>query len=111
MFEHVLEPDLVVHVGLQALDALVLHLVPFGVAEKKSKKILATFQKPKGSIQTTFDKIILEDLVCNEAVLLNLEPLNLNASFLQLLLFETDFVINYVTTSLEGRVRLGNTLE
>ena len=62
-----------------------------------SKTILATFEKPKRSIQKTFDKIILEDLVCNEAVLLNLEPLNLNASFLQLLLFETDFVIIYVT--------------
>ena len=29
VLEHVLQADLVVHVGLQALDALVLDLVPF----------------------------------------------------------------------------------
>ena len=42
VFEHVFQAHLVVHVGLEALDALVLHLVPFGVAERetKAKKIL-----------------------------------------------------------------------
>ncbi len=38
VFEHVLQADLVVHVGLQAFDALVLHFVPFGIAGKETNK-------------------------------------------------------------------------
>jgi hypothetical protein len=38
VFEHVLQADLVVHVGLQAFDALVLHFVPFGIAGKETER-------------------------------------------------------------------------
>ena len=88
MIKQVLQPNLVVHDGLQALDALQLHSVPLRVTETRmfnSVLYLQIFLLPETFIEDIKD--LLESLVTKvldplQAVIGQCNPQRLNAAVL-----------------------------